>query len=282
MSFSLSELFTDIPTIDVVDIGASPIDGDPPYQPLIPLGKTRVISFEPNPEQYQALQAHPFPGLTVLPYAIGDGQDGILNICQAPGMTSLLLPDREILEHFYGFDQWSQIIRQEPVSTHRLDDITEITAIDYLKLDVQGGELTILNHATQRLQQTLVIHTEVQFVPFYKDQPLFAELDQTLRAQGFYLHSLKPLIHRTFKPLLVNNDIFAGLNQLLWGDAIYVKKFTNFTDLTPAQLLKIALIMHDLYGSFDLCALALEHVDRQTHSERQITYLDRLTGQSGG
>ncbi|HEY9616364.1 MAG TPA: FkbM family methyltransferase [Microcoleaceae cyanobacterium] len=279
MSFSLSDLFTDIPTIDVVDIGASPIDGEPPYQALIPLGKARVVSFEPNPEQFQALQANLFPGLTVLPYAIGDGQDGILNICQAPGMTSLLMPDREILEHFYGFDQWSQIVRQEPVSTYRLDDVSEITAIDYLKLDVQGGELAILKHATQRLQQTLVIHTEVQFVPFYQDQPLFAELDQLLRANGFYLHSLKPLIHRTFKPLLVNNDIFAGLNQLLWGDAVYVKKFTGFADLTSAQLLKIALIMHDLYGSFDLCALALEHVDRQTHSDRQITYLDRLTGQ---
>lgn len=280
MSFSLSELFTDIPTIDVVDVGASPIDGDPPYQPLMSIEKARVVCFEPNLEEYQKLQASPYPGLTVLPYAIGDGQDAILNICQAPGMSSLLTPDREILEHFYGFAEWSQVVRQEPVSTHRLDDIPEISAIDYLKLDVQGGELAILNHATQRLQHTLVIHTEVQFVPFYHDQPLFAELDQTLRAQGFYLHSLKPLIHRTFKPLLVNHDMFSGLNQLLWADAVYVRKFTEFAQLTPASLAKIALILHDLYGSFDLCALALEHVDRQTHSDRQITYLDRLTGQS--
>ncbi|MGI0487989.1 FkbM family methyltransferase [Pantanalinema rosaneae CENA516] len=279
MGFSLSQLFTDIPPIDVVDVGASPIDGEPPYQALLSIGKARVVSFEPNPEEYQKLLTHPAPGVTVLPYAIGDGQDGILNICQAPGMTSLLTPDHEILEHFYGFDQWSQIIRQEPVSTYRLDDVREITAIDYLKLDVQGGELAILNHATRRLQTILVIHTEVQFVPFYQDQPLFAELDQTLRAHGFYLHSLKPLIHRTFKPLIVNNDIFTGLNQLLWGDAVYVKKFTAFADRTPAQLLKIALIMHDLYGSFDLCALALEHVDHQTHSDRQITYLNRLTEQ---
>lgn len=276
MSFSLSELFADIPTIDVVDVGASPIDGDPPYHPLMSIEKARVVCFEPNLEEYQKLQDNPYPGLTVLPYAIGDGQDAILNICQAPGMSSLLTPDREILEHFHGFDQWSQIVRQEALSTHRLDDIPEITAIDYLKLDVQGGELAILNHATQRLQQTLVIHTEVQFVPFYQGQPLFAELDQVLRAQGFYLHTLKPLVHRTFKPVLMNNDIFGGLNQLLWGDAVYVKKFTEFAQLTPAQLLKIALLLHDLYGSFDLCALALEHIDRQTQSDRQSTYFAHL------
>lgn len=277
MTFPLHELFDDLPAIDVVDVGASPIDGSPPYQPLVEQGKARVIGFEPNLEQYQLLQEQQTPYLTFLPYVIGDGQDGTLNLCSAPGMTSLLEPDQELLGYFHGFSEWGRVIQREPVSTRRLDEVTEIGAIDYLKLDVQGGELAILQGATRRLQEILVIHTEVQFVPFYQNQPLFAELDQALRAAGFYLHCINPQVCRTFKPLVVNNDFYAGLNQLLWGDAVYVKKFTDFGQLSQSQLLKVALITHELYGSYDLCALALEFVDRQEGGDRQVQYIQALS-----
>ena len=35
--------------IKVVDIGANPIDGSPPYAPLLEAGHTDVVGFEPNP-----------------------------------------------------------------------------------------------------------------------------------------------------------------------------------------------------------------------------------------
>ena len=49
------------------------------------------------------------------------------------------------------------------------------------------------------------------------------------------------------------------IRQFLWGDAVYVKDFTRLGDLTPEQLLKLAAIVHDVYGSPDLAALALQH-----------------------
>jgi len=52
----------------------------------------------------------------------------------------------------------------------------------------------------------------------------------------------------------------------------------DFKTLQPSELLKLARIMHDIYGSVDLAQLALNHIDRQTGSNRQSTYIQRLTG----
>jgi FkbM family methyltransferase len=279
MSFSIFDLFDDIHTIDVVDIGASPIDGLPPYQRLIELNKANVIGFEPNPWQYKELEKQTNEQLRFLPYAIGDGQEHELKIFLCAGMSSLLEPDMEILNHFHGFDEWVEIIDCIQLVTRKLDDIEEITGIDYLKIDVQGSELTIIQNASERLKETLVIHVEVQFVPFYKNQPLFAEIDQALRTAGFYLHRMSPPVSRTFKPILVENNIYAGLSQILWADAVYVRKFTTFSQLDPQQLLKIAAIAHELYGSFDLCALALNNFDIKKQTNRQSLYLNKMTGQ---
>ena len=279
MNFSLTELFNDLPPIQIVDIGASPIDGQPPYQRLIDVGKAHVVGFEPDVEQYQALQKLDKPFATFLPFAVGDGNDAVLNVCQSPGMTSLLEPDMEILDHFHGFADWGKVIGRHKVSTHRLDDIGEVKAIDYLKLDVQGSELSILLGASEKLKQALVIHTEVQFVPFYKEQPLFAELDQVLRRAGFYLHRFTPLVSRLFKPLVANNNIYSGWSQVLWSDAVYVRKFTEFAQLPSEGLLKIAFVLHELYNSYDLSALALGHIDRREGTTRQPTYMGRLTAQ---
>lgn len=278
MANSLYNIFDciDLPDINIVDIGASPIDGNPPYQNLIDIDKAKVIGFEPSPEQYQILLQQTNPKLKFLPYAVGDGNEAILNICLAPGMTSLLEPDLKILEHFHGFSEWAKIIDKQAITTRKLDEIEEIETIDYLKLDVQGSELTIIKNGKEKINNSLVIHTEVNFIPFYKDQPLFAEIDQELRQLGFYLHSFNPLIKRVFKPLIINNNIYSGLNQVLWTDAIYVKDFSQFSELSTEDLIKIAIIMNDLYNSFDLTTLALHHIDLKEGTDFQKTYLESL------
>ncbi len=274
--FSLYELFAGLPQLKVIDVGASPIDGQPPYQSLLDAGRIHLLGFEPDPGQHQALLAQNIPNATFLPYAIGDGSPGTLHICKAPGMTSLLQPDLEILRHFPGFAQWGTVTRTMDIETKRLDDISEAAGTDYIKLDLQGGELGVLRGARRLLEDLLVIHLEVNFVPFYKDQALFAELDQVLRQAGFYFHRFLPLISRVFLPVQIGDSSYAGLSQQLWTDAVYVKRFTDFGRLPVGSLLKIAALAHDLYGSYDLSALALQHADRQTNTERLKRYIQAL------
>jgi FkbM family methyltransferase len=274
--FSLYKLFDDVPRLKAIDVGASPIDGLPAYQPLFAAGRIELVGFEPDPDQYRALLAMNRPNATYLPYAIGNGSAGTLHICQAPGMTSLLKPDMEILQHFHGFANWGTVLRTVPVQTKRLDDIPEANKADYLKLDLQGGELGVIRGAPRLLEHVLIVHVEVQFVPFYKDQPLFAELDQALRLAGFYFHRFLEITSRVFMPMMFNNDRRAGFSQQLWSDAVYVKRFTDFGRLEEGALLKIAAILNDFYGSTDLSALALQHADRKGGTHRMKGYFESL------
>jgi len=50
-----------------------------------------------------------------------------------------------------------------------------------------------------------------------------------------------------------------------------------FDRLAPVALLKLACIVHECYGSYDLAALALSAYDAQTGARLHPTYVDRLT-----
>ena len=73
-------------------------------------------------------------------------------------------------------------------------------------------------------------------------------------------HRFYPQTSRVICPMLVNGDIYAGLSQLLWADAIFVRDLTRLDLLSTSQLLSMATIMHDCYRSADLGPhLLIEH-----------------------
>lgn len=58
-----------------------------------------------------------------------------------------------------------------------------------MKLDVQGSELSVLQHARRVLQDVTALQVEVEFIRLYENQPLFAYVDMFLRDQGFVFHT---------------------------------------------------------------------------------------------
>src|SRR4030095_16241459 len=95
--------------IKAVNIGASDSDGHaPPYAALLEAGGVGVVGFEPNLKALAELNAHKGPCETYLPYAIGDGGRHTLNMCFAPGMTSLLKPNPAVLKLFPDFAGWAR------------------------------------------------------------------------------------------------------------------------------------------------------------------------------
>lgn len=264
--------------VKVVDVGANPIDTDAPYSEMLRAGDADIVGFEPNPQGLAELNRRRGPNETYLPYAIGDGKRHTLSFCRAPGMTSLLQPNPRVLNLFHGFPQWSQVTSREEVDTVRLDDIPETALVDLLKMDIQGAELMVLRNAEARLADALVIQTEVEFLPMYVDQPLFADVDLFLRKHDFVFHRFFPTVSRVIQPMLVNQDIYAGMSQTVWADAIFVRDFTRLELLKDGQLLRMAGIMHDCYKSYDLVLhLLLEH-DRRSGGHLGPTYLAALTG----
>ncbi len=107
----------------VVDIGANPIDGDPPYKTLLQNRGCRVTGFEPQAEGLALLNARKSDLETYLPNVIADGKPATLRICRAPGMTSLYKPAAKMLDQFRGFPEWGTVVEEIPVATTRLDDV---------------------------------------------------------------------------------------------------------------------------------------------------------------
>ncbi|WP_193182003.1 FkbM family methyltransferase [Nisaea sediminum] len=275
---SLTEMLGIDTTINIVDVGANPHAGSglPPYDALLKRGKVHLVGFEPNPEALAVLQSQKGPNETYLPHAVYDGSVQTLRLCQAPGMTSLLEPNMAVLGAFHGFDQWGKVIAREQIETVRLDDVAEISDLDFLKIDIQGGELEVFRNGTRKLADCLVIQSEVEFLEMYEGQPLFTDVDLFLRERGFVLHRFVEPTSRTIKPLIVNNDPYAGLSQLMWADAVFVRDFTRFGELAPGKLLKLALILHDVFSSFDLALRALLVRDAMVGERLGQTYLQKL------
>ena len=269
--------------VKALNIGANDNDGHaPPYAALLQAGDVDVVGFEPNLKALAELNARKGPCETYLPHAIGDGGRHTLNMCFAPGMTSLLTPNPAVLKLFHAFPGWGEVLSTETVDTVRLDDIAETAGAELLKIDIQGGELMAMRHAEARLRDLLVNHTEVEFLPMYVDQPLFGDIDLFLRQHGFVFHRFEPTVSRVIAPMLINNDIYAGMSQLLWADAIFVKDFTRLELLTDEQMLSMAAIMHDCYRSFDLVLRLLVEHDARAGTQLGPTYLSRLRGERSG
>lgn len=262
-----------LPLINIVDVGANPLAGiKAPYQILIDNSLASLVGFEPDATVFDELQGIKGPRQKYLPLAVGDGKRHQLRICQMSGMNSLLAPNFNLLNllHFHG--PWAQVETLVDVETMRLDDIAEIETMDYLKIDIQGAELLVFENATEKLKDCLVVHTEAMFVPMYEGQPLFSEQELFLRKFGLQVHKFFEIQGHVLKPFVVNGNLHAPLSQVFWADVIFIKDITRLDRLRPEQLLKLAIILHDVYRSVDVAHLVLEAYDRASHTALAPAY----------
>ena len=111
------------------------------------------------------------------------------------------------------------------MQTTRLDDVPGLPDLDFLKMDIQGGELQALEHGQARLAQCAMIHLEVSFVPLYEGQPSFGEIDVWMRAHGFIPHRFTEVKRWSDLALPTkDNDVRARRSTvLLEADIVYAR-----------------------------------------------------------
>lgn len=261
--------------VKVVDVGAMDI-GPTPYDALLELGATTVIGFEPNPVECEKLQRSAPASRHYLPYFVGDGSQRTFHWCKWAATSSLYPPHDRLLRRFTDLHELVQLADKTPVSTTRLDDIPEVVGADFVKIDVQGATLDVLHGGPRTIAAALVVQCEAEFVPLYEGEPLFAEIDQEMRRLGFLFHRFMGIATRTFAPLRRKQESGAT-GQMLWTDAVYVRRFLDFASLDPASLIRLALILERVYGSRDLALLALQHHDAKTTGKLWEPYLAELS-----
>ncbi len=269
---SIASILPPLARLKIVDVGAMWTGGDADrYAALARALPCEVIGFEPIAEEHRKLVELGRPWHRYFPYFIGDGSAQIFHECRAPFTSSLLEPDLALAQHFAHLPDYLDVVRTRPVRTTRLDDIPETAGVDFLKVDVQGGEMMVFEGARARLNSALVVDVEVEFTPLYKNQPLFADIDIHLRGHGFMLHQIQP-IGLMFKPTLGGNGPVPTSLHASWADTVYVRGFPTFEVLEPPALLKLAAILHENYRSYDLAARVLGAYDRRMRSELYPRY----------
>jgi FkbM family methyltransferase len=276
-NFSITDVIEEMPLISILDVGAMKDDPNR-YQTLLDRGLATVVGFEPRLDALAKLEGG--ENEFYLPHAVGSGSQEIFYECRHGGCSSIYKPSPPHIDSFtsIGTSEGAnfEIVGEAPITTVRLDEIEQLTEADYLYIDVQGAELDVLKGAEKMLGDVAVIDLEVEFVPLYENQPLFADVDRFMRAHGFLIHKLIDVSGRPFKPFLLNDNPAEAISQLLWADAVYVPNFTRFAETAPQRLLKTAIILHEVYDSYDLAALALAAREEMTGDGVYGDYLKSL------
>jgi len=231
-----------------------------------------VVGFEAISEACDELNRRFSPDRQFLPYTIADGRRRNFYRCNQVMTSSLYEPDHNVMRRYENLSELCQIESVYEVDTWRLDDLEAAQDVDFMKIDVQGAELDVLKHGVQTLRSVVAIQTEVEFVPIYKLQPLFADVDNFLRSEQFQFLRFTNTDGRSLKsgiPAL-------PYTQVLWADAVYIRTSEQWTNLSDGSLAKLALILHVLYDAFDYTAELLKILDDRHCTGHRTRYLEKL------
>ena len=130
--------------------------------------------------------------------------------------------------------------------------------------------MTFCNPEKKLLENVVGIHVEVEFLPFYVNQPLFHDIDSFLVEKGFTLIDLNRALFRS-----ANFDRkISSQRQVAWGHALYLKKLDQFNDQSDEAYLKLGVRLLAICLAFEHFDLALQIV-----KERRLASL--LRGKHG-
>jgi FkbM family methyltransferase len=200
--------------INFLDIGAS--SGEFAQAISDYCGVRHAVLVEPQP----ALAAHlisrfPSEEFSIEKCAISD-EDGWaeFDVLNWHYSSSLLPVNRGIS----GFDKIFDLrVRDRiKVRVRTLDDLMSkiswrAETIDLLKVDVQGGELSVFRGAEATLRRTRMIWTEVSFRQMYEGSALFSDIHAFLYQAGFMF-------------LWISQGLRGENSELLEGDALFVRR----------------------------------------------------------
>lgn len=156
----------------------------------------RIVSFEPLADPFRQLDAMSSadPRWECRNIAIGaQAASLMLNVAANEGASSSFYAMSPELRTR---DETVRYLGAERVDVQPLDAVAgEFLAANdraWLKIDVQGYELAVLEGARQTLDRVAALEIEMSLSALYEGQPLMHEVLEVLRAEGFELIDIEP------------------------------------------------------------------------------------------
>lgn len=201
-------------TLTLLDIGSAG-GVEPRWKQITHL--TSYIGFEPDSRSNldTSEAGKYFASYSLIPAAVWK-HDGELSIqlCRKPQVSSHFQPNTAFLGKFPRPERFD-VVDSTSVNASRLDSLN-IEKCDFIKLDIQGGELAALQGGEEVLRKTFGLEVEVEFLDVYQGQPLFGEVCAYLAAQGFEFIDFTNLCRW-------DRRVRTGFGQCIFGDALFLK-----------------------------------------------------------
>lgn len=197
--------------------------------------KSKIVGFEPNKTEYEKLKKNitdaskegiKFPIFKIYEYhdKVVWEKKGKLKFCQilnSPGSSGVDLKPTKLLKKVFvnGKNIETKINKHKVIykQSINIDNFFEEEIIDFLKIDIEGGEIFVLNGSKKKLKnkQILFIKTEFMSNNFYRNSSNICNLITFMNKYGYRLISidLNPFgYHRSSEKILIteNKDFLLG------------------------------------------------------------------------
>jgi FkbM family methyltransferase len=195
----------------------------------------QIIGFEPDDNAFKLLRSNSNKKFIYLKKALSDRKGpATFYVAKKQQVSSMLKPNRFFINYFGNPNRYD-IVKTTEIQTDTLDNqlkINDLPDPDFIKLDTQGCELSILKGSSGTLQKSVFgLEVEVEFHEFYEKQPLFSDVDKYLRDFGFQLFDLHPC----YLKRSAGANIKKTKGQIVFADAIYFKSIDKFDSLINSK-----------------------------------------------
>ncbi len=179
--------------------------------------------------------------------------------------SSLLKPNTNVLKKF-AMGKKFEIISQVFLNTDTIDNqLTKkkISFVDFIKIDTQGSELSILNGSENIINKSVFgVEVEINFIERYSGQNYFSDIDIFLRNLGFELYDLERRFAKRTSGVFFGGD----KGQITHGTALYIRNFeyskkiiSSFSNEDRKSYFFHYLIIFLIYGYFDVATECLNY-----------------------
>ncbi|OXY83264.1 tetratricopeptide repeat protein [Oceanimonas doudoroffii] len=218
----------------------------PYFEDFLKQGGVNYICLDPGglirdaqPLQHTGLFQH-FP-LTVL----GDGSEMELALAvQAERSTTLPIYQADPVSIIPG-QASPELVSTMLVTSNRIDDIEGIEHIDWLILDEQHHNLSILEHGKQKLANALLIEVGISFSPEHSTQVNFENIRKKLNQLGFRLLKINDIKHNNFHP---NPELNQEESELASGTLIFIPDNKKLDTYSNDQVNKLAFLLDSIHN----------------------------------
>jgi len=250
-----------------IDNGASLVK-QPAVQEMLKHKSLELITFDPagelsNDAAKSAEGVHYYSGAL-----LGNGETATLYATLDPANTATLLP-LESASLPNAVRRANKVLTQLPVATLALDSIEGLPALDWLVLDAHHDANTILENGEQTLKNALLLDITVAFQLTHERQPHLAELQHWASRNGFRFYRLNTLQHISHLPESVPAEKRQA-TELASANALFLPSHERMAALGHEQSMKLAFLLHTVYGIRDMSYELLSQVDDKKAEDYRV------------